>query len=127
MAVLPCFLCGKELEERTDKNQKPYFVCDPCGTQVFIRRKQGIENLRHLMRTLRGRDLHLREHAATLFEIRAILQEIDGIQGEMKKLDSFTGLFSKNKEKTRASKILHKRLRILLGSLEHIAEGGEET
>jgi len=52
MAVIPCILCGKDLEQRTDKNRKPYFVCDPCGTQFFVRRKQGIEKLEELVRNL---------------------------------------------------------------------------
>jgi hypothetical protein len=55
MAVLPCFLCGKKLDQRTDKNGKPYFICDPCGVQMFIRRKQGIANLRRLVRENRKR------------------------------------------------------------------------
>src|SRR6267154_4952547 len=45
MAVLSCFLCGKELDQRMAKSGKPYFVCDPCGTQFFVRRRQGIEQL----------------------------------------------------------------------------------
>ena len=42
MQFLPCFLCGAKLEKRTDKNSKPYFVCNPCGIQLFVRRKHGI-------------------------------------------------------------------------------------
>ena len=45
MPFLPCVLCGGKLEKRVDKNSKPYFVCDFCGIQLFVRRKQGMELL----------------------------------------------------------------------------------
>jgi len=46
--VIPCFLCSQELEQRKDKHAKPYFVCDPCGMQIFVRGRQGIKNLGEL-------------------------------------------------------------------------------
>src|SRR5262249_4243450 len=42
---LKCFLCNAILDQRTDKNGKPYFVCDECGTQYFVRKPSGIERL----------------------------------------------------------------------------------
>jgi len=50
--------CGDRLEERTDKKNKPYFVCDPCGIQLFIRRKQGIEKLRVLLAELEHQEIY---------------------------------------------------------------------
>lgn len=125
MRHLPCFLCGKWLRQRTDKNKKPYFVCDPCGTQIFIRRKQGIENLQELERALRDREMPIREHSAKLFEIRAILVEIAGVKREIEKLDSFAGaLFGTKEDKatTEARKILRERLKTLLGELQRVSE-----
>ena len=43
--TMPCIFCKQSLDERTDKNQKPYFVCDGCGTQLFVRGIVG----RHLL------------------------------------------------------------------------------
>ncbi len=88
MAKIPCFLCSKELNERKDKNRKPYFICDPCGVQIFIRGRQGIENLSQLVATLKERDFPFREHAHILYEIQAILTEIRGIEKEIKSMDS---------------------------------------
>ena len=123
MATLPCFLCGKELNQRTDKNGNPYFVCDPCGMQVFIRRAQGIENLARLIRVLKRRDLHLHMHAQTLFQIQAILGELYGVEEELAKLDDSISIFSKtSKEKARARKLLKQHLQKLLDDLERIAE-----
>ena len=39
----PCFLCGKLLDIRYSKRNKPYLICDQCGMQVFIRRGGGID------------------------------------------------------------------------------------
>ena len=85
MPAIPCFLCGKQLKRRIDKNRKPYFICDPCGTQIFIRRKQGIDNLFELIATLRGRDLPFREHARVLYTIQAVLAEIRGLKKRSKR------------------------------------------
>jgi DNA-directed RNA polymerase subunit RPC12/RpoP len=45
MASLPCFLCHKELDLRISKTEKPYFVCEDCGIQIFVRGKKGIKRL----------------------------------------------------------------------------------
>jgi exonuclease VII small subunit len=122
MAVLPCFLCGKPLDLRTDKNRKRYVICNSCGLQAFVRRAQGLENLDRLIRTLKGRDLPLREHAHNLFQIRAILEELDGIEGELEKLDNSISIFSKTRQvKNRARKLLKQRMQTLLDDLERIA------
>jgi hypothetical protein len=124
MPQMPCVLCGKQLDRRIDRNGKPYFHCDPCGTQLFIRRRQGIENLAGLIRTLRGRDLPFHEHAQTLYEIQATLAEIRGLKKELKALDSGFNLFSNDKDKQRARKSLRARIDLLLSDLERIASGG---
>ncbi len=39
----PCPVCETPLPVRFTHRGKPYLVCDPCGVQVFVRRKEGIE------------------------------------------------------------------------------------
>lgn len=46
---IPCFLCGGKLRVKFTKNEKPYFICDPCGLQVFVRCKPGISKLKRLL------------------------------------------------------------------------------
>jgi len=87
MAALPCFLCGKRLDKRTDKNNKPYFICNPCGMQVFIRRELGIQKLEGLLRNLQEGELSLKKHTAVLYQMQAILSEIDGLKTEIKRLE----------------------------------------
>ena len=117
--TIPCFLCGIRLQERTDKNQKPYFVCDPCGIQLFIRRKAGIERLKILKRNLR--DIENIENPATLIEIKRILFEIDGIREEIGKLDSSISLIFPDDNQIKALKSLKKREQVLLQELEVIS------
>jgi len=124
MPAIPCFLCGKQLKRRIDKNRKPYFICDPCGTQIFIRRPQGIENLSELIATLKGRDLPFREHTHTLYKIQAVLAEIRGVKKEIKTLDREVGLFSRDKDKDRkrTRELLQLRIKTLLTQLKTIAQ-----
>jgi hypothetical protein len=121
MAALPCFLCGNQLDQRTSKNGKPYFVCDQCGTQFFVRRKQGIEKLAYLFHTMREHNLALRHHGQRLFEISATLNELSEVGREFEKLNDSISIFSKGKrEKQRALTILRKHMQKLLNDLEKL-------
>lgn len=122
---IPCFLCSQKLEQRADKHKKPYFVCDGCGVQIFVRGRQGIENLAELIATLRERDFPFQEHAAILFKIQALLTEIRGVKKEIEKLDSVFEIFSKDEHKERTRELLNKRIETLLERLERIADGYE--
>jgi hypothetical protein len=124
MPVLPCLLCGSDLEQKQTKKHKPYFVCNPCGVQLFIRCAQGAENLQRLIKTLHEREIPIRAHARNLFEISAILQELNGVKREQKKIEDSVGLFATlSEEKLRAIELLKKRMQTLLNDLERIAEG----
>jgi len=39
----PCPVCLKPLDVRMTKRKKPYVICSPCGVQMFIRERAGIE------------------------------------------------------------------------------------
>jgi hypothetical protein len=118
MQVLPCLLCGKTLEKRTDKNGKPYFVCDPCGIQMFIRRKNGIERLNKLLRDAEKNLIPFRQHAHRLFEIQALLTEIDGTKKQINNLEQSIGIFFPDKDKLRACKLLKIQLENLFNELK---------
>jgi chaperonin cofactor prefoldin len=122
MAVLPCFLCGKQLDKRTDKNNKPYFICNPCGMQIFIRRELGIKKLEELIRNLKEGELPLKKHADTLYQVQAILSEIDGLKAEIERLNLEIGFFWIDQDKLRARKLLEARIENLLLQLEQISK-----
>ena len=117
MGFLPCFLCGSKLEKRTDKNRKPYFVCDPCGIQLFIRRKRGIDLLEDAFRNSERAQIPFTVHAQNLYEIRALIKEIDGVKAEISKI----GFFFLTDEEFRIREALKTKLRNLLAQLDQIA------
>jgi len=45
----PCPVCLKPLDVRESKRKKPYVICSPCGVQMFIREKAGIEAFANLV------------------------------------------------------------------------------
>jgi DNA-directed RNA polymerase subunit RPC12/RpoP len=122
MPFLPCILCGKKLDQRTDKNGKPYFTCDPCGTQFFVRRKQGMEKLVELIRELEKRGLAITQRAQSLYEIQAILSEIDGLKSEIEKLDAQIWFLFVDEDKVQARKSLKTRVQGLLMELEEMSK-----
>ena len=127
MPSIPCILCGKQLERRTDKNGKSYFTCDPCGTQYFIRRKQGIEKLERLMGELNKHGVLIRTNAQTLHEIQAILSEIEGLKSEIEKLGGQLDYFFPDTDKVEARNLLKTRIQTLLSELEKIAKRNREN
>lgn len=46
---IPCFLCGDFQKLLLSKNNKPYFICNICGVQAFIRKEDGILRLKDLI------------------------------------------------------------------------------
>jgi hypothetical protein len=45
-----CFLCGGQLQIRLTKKDRPYWICNDCGTQVFVRGDKGIARLKALVK-----------------------------------------------------------------------------
>jgi chaperonin cofactor prefoldin len=122
MASIPCFLCGQELHSRIDKNHKPYFICDPCGLQSFIRRKTGIERLAALASAFSAQQRRIDAHNLILFEMRGILSEMDGVKEEIAKLNGEIGIFFPDQDKLSALKALKQRLANLLDQLNAISK-----
>jgi hypothetical protein len=106
------------LERRIDKNGKPYFVCDTCGVQLFIRRKRGIELLEEAFRNSQRAQLPFTVHAQNLYEIRALIKEIDGVKAEISKID----FFFLSDEESRICKALKTKLSNLLFQLDQMAK-----
>jgi hypothetical protein len=57
-----------------------------------------------------------------LYEIQSILGEIRGLRKELDAMESIFDLFSNDKKKKRARKLLERRIDGLFSRLEHIAE-----
>ena len=122
MQSLPCFLCGRRLEKRVSKSDKPYFVCDSCGIQFFVRRKDGIERLEALMRAAEKNSIPFRAHAQRLSEIQAILKDMRGTKAEIEQLENEIGIIFPDKDKIRACNSLKTRLETLQVELEELVK-----
>lgn len=122
MDRIPCFLCGSELAVRTDKNGKLYLICDPCGSQHFIRRKRGMERLAELSSYLHKQTAAMAARMESLLCIQARLQEIDTLKKEIQRLELEAGVIFRDQEKLRARDALQKRVGLLLSELERAAE-----
>ena len=120
MQSLPCFLCGRKLEKRTSKRGKPYFVCDFCGIQLFIRRKQGIERLENFFANAEKAEIPYKQHTQNFHEMQAILKEIDDVKGELNKI-GISYFFDDDKLRVRNS--LRTRIGNLFFQLEEFSKG----
>src|SRR5208337_4979320 len=98
MASIPCFLCGTDLAIRTDKHKKPYFICDHCGVQAFVRKETGIVQLEKLLRNLRTQDFQFAKHKESFLQICAVLNEIDDLKREIEKQENKNGFFSSDSD-----------------------------
>jgi hypothetical protein len=125
MPFLPCLLCGNKLERRSDKHAKPYFVCDSCGIQLFVRKKQGIERLDTLLQAAETNAALFKEAAHRVFEVEALLSEIDGTKAQIKKVEGEIGFLFPDEEKIRARDALKIRLNNLVNQFEDFCK--EET
>ena len=66
--------------------------------------------------------LPFKQHAQSVREIQAILQEIEGIKAEIDKGSGFLGIFL-DKEQLRIRKLLKIRLELSFQRLKELAEG----
>jgi hypothetical protein len=87
--TLPCPLCKRELERRTDKNDKPYFVCDDCGTQFFVRRAAGIQRLEELLNAPVSKPDALKIPARIATAVQFQLDALDDATGVLDEADEF--------------------------------------
>jgi hypothetical protein len=122
MQYLPCLLCTERLEKRIDKNGKPYFVCNPCGIQLFIRRPHGIKLLEKLLWDVAKHEIPFRHRAEEVHRIQALLTEIDGIRKQIKRLEAQKGFLFPDQDKVRACGLLKTKLQNLFRELEQLAK-----
>ena len=114
---IPCVLCKDNLPVRTDKNNKPYFVCIPCGIQLFVRGQQGIGRLRQAV-TSGDSDSQSRVDSR-----KRLLTLLEDMEGELVSLQELTEKHLKPKDFAEADEALVG----LLGSLLEVEEWIEKS
>src|SRR5207247_4534423 len=110
--------CGRQFEKRVERNGKPYFCCDPCGTQLFVRGQKGRDLLEEAFRSMDSAKVPFAIHSHNLYEIQAHLKEIAGVREEIEKL-GISYFFSDEKMSIRNS--LQTRLKNLLLEFKQMA------
>ena len=120
-SFLPCFLCESTLGKRTSKNKKPYFVCDDCGIQLFVRGKRGIARLEQLFTHLAENNQSLPRNSARFSQFRNLVTEVDELRAEIKRVDNEISFIFPENELVRARDALQKRLNAVLAELEELA------
>lgn len=123
--VIPCFLCGKPIRVKLTKNDKPYFICEPCGLQVFVRCKPGIRILKRLLKTIAddgGKFLNLNQSSFQTLCLVSRLDELNRKLDQVKQDKSLTDYFLSGTESELAEKALEKEIRAVRNALK----GGQE-
>ena len=110
------------MEKRMSKRSKPYFHCNSCGVQFFVRRKEGIERLEKLLRASEQNALFFEQSARRVFQVQALLNEIDGTKAQIRKLEGEIGIIFQDEDKIRARNSLKTRVENLLDQLDAFAK-----
>lgn len=81
-----------------------------------------MEKLEKLIREFNKRGLAITQRAQSLYEIQAVLYEIDGLKSEIEKHDAQIWLLFVDEDKVQARKSLKTRVQGLLMELEEISK-----
>lgn len=122
MDFIACFLCGDRLDIRSDKNKKCYVICNPCGVQMFVRRKKGMQHLEKLARAAEENAIPMAKAEKRLYEIQALLAEIHGTKNQIRTLEDQIGLFFPDEDKIRAASALKTKLSRMVEEFERECE-----
>lgn len=85
---LPCPTCGEIRTVKESKKGKPYYFCDPCGVQVFVRGKMGVARV-ELWKS--NPDVRLELDSLGIFSSSKLIQisaQLELVREEIKKLES---------------------------------------
>ena len=124
-STLPCFLCGEELAIRTDKNSKRYIICNSCGLQAFVRKKDGIKKLEKLASEIRGNRLYFQNAQREVLALQAVIKKIDEIKHEIAQTEKRIGILFPDPDLVRIKEALEHKLQNSLQYLESLAQKDE--
>jgi hypothetical protein len=121
-STIPCFLCGEELAVRTDKNSKRYFICNLCGLQAFVRKKDGIQKLEKLASEICGARLFFQNAQREVLALQAVIKEIDEIKHEIAEIEKRIGILFPDPDLVRVKEALEHKLQNSLQRLESLSQ-----
>ena len=118
---IPCLLCGRSLQQRRSKKGKPYFVCNPCGVQLFIRCKLGMEKLEELKKAIPEHST-FGETPQKLLEVQQAVSVIKGIEKAIADLEKNKGFIFFGQNEVRIKQALQEQLESAIRNLEGLGK-----
>jgi CxxC motif-containing protein len=79
-------------ELRLSKKAKPYFICDPCGVQAFIRKETGVQRLKGILGPIQELPETIKSPNKVLESIK-LIEELRGKYTEIENQEGITDLF----------------------------------
>ena len=114
--LFPCFLCGEFIEIKYSKRNKPYFICDPCGLQAFIRRDNGINRLNKLKG---NKSIYSSEIKNSPNLILNWVNQLEKLREKLTEMEDKKGFFEfiPDKDRERSLKVIQAEIKRLEGQL----------
>jgi len=118
---VPCFLCGTKAEVRYSKKGKPYLVCDPCGVQIFIRGRRGIELFRKIQDSFKN-ELVVPEtnHGAAVISLLTRLSELRTKKKEIEDGMNFLEALCPDDTQKSAIRVLDSEIQTLEAEIQNL-------
>jgi DNA-directed RNA polymerase subunit RPC12/RpoP len=114
----PCPFCGAGLPILHSKRNKPYFTCNFCGVQVFVRGKAGIKRLIEMAKAgilVSGRNEGI-SHGINLFN------RLEQLKIQKRDLESKQGIIFRDENVENAIQIVDAEMKKVEGELAKMAE-----
>lgn len=124
VSYIPCFLCGDRLVIKRTKRDKPYFLCDPCGAQVFIRRKKGIRLLRMLVKYLGDSPVTYPKGKGRAFTVLGLVNRLAQLKAKRQEIEDKQGWFDTDEGLELATNALETEIQRTQDQLKTIVERG---
>jgi len=83
---IPCFLCGHSIPVKLTKNRKPYFICEQCGLQAFVRCTPGIQRFSELVKSLDKETGSLGHQLECSFEVMTMVARLRDLKAQLNEL-----------------------------------------
>ncbi len=118
---LPCFLCGKTVRIKMSKTDRPYFICNVCGLQSFVRYKVGIQKFERLLQSLEDdgeKFLNLNDSNFKTLSLVSRLNELNAKQDKVKQNKSLSDYFLSGSDSELAEDALEKEIKAVRKALK---------
>lgn len=113
----PCPLCGEGLPILLSRRNKPYFTCNGCGVQTFVRGKPGISRLHEM--AIAGILVSGRKEGAS-YGIR-LYNRLEQLKLQKHDLEKNHGLFISDPNLTNAISLVDGEIEKVQGELAKLA------